>query len=59
MVVYKLVSYMVVYYLVYSVAKLVCSLDDYHMDYLAVRVAVVGIGVSLELDSKDCMVSFH
>lgn len=29
------------------------------MDYLAVRVAVVGIGVSLELDSKDCMVSFH
>ena len=50
---------MVVYYLVYFVAKLVYSLDDCHMDYLAVRVAVVGIEASLELDSKDCMVSFH
>ena len=29
------------------------------MDCLAVRVAVVGIVASLELDSKDCMVSFH
>ena len=29
------------------------------MDCLAVRVAVVGIGASLELDSKDCMVSFQ
>ena len=54
-----MVVYYLVYYLVYSVAKLVCSLDDYHMDYLAVRVAVVGIVASLELDSKDCMVSFQ
>ena len=42
-----------------SVAKLVCSLDDCHMDYLVDLVVVVGIEASLELDSKDCTGSFH
>ena len=40
-----------------SAAKLVCLLDDCHMDYLVDLVVVVDIEASLELDSMDCMVS--
>jgi len=40
------------------VARLVCLQVDYHMDYLVDCYLVGGTEVSLELDSKDCMVSY-
>ena len=50
---------MAVYSEACSAARLVCSLDDYHMDYLVDLVVAVDIEASLELDSMDCMVSFN